>query len=63
MTQTDAVTVLRIFCEADGGCEHCAANLFEEFLIIYPEYKLEAREVWKEKFTLSFAPKVLKEIL
>ena len=50
MTKDDAVKVLEIMCEADGGCMTCAENLFDEFRERWPELTPVIAQVWEQRF-------------
>lgn len=51
MTKKDAVQVLNIMLEADGGyCTHCSSSLLYEFINKYPEHKKLSSDMFKEKF-------------
>ncbi len=50
MTREDAEKVFRIMVEADGRCEVCARELFQNFIHAFPEYRDLGERVFNEIF-------------
>ncbi len=50
MTREEAEKVLRIMAEADGRCEVCARELFQNFAHVFPEYRDVGEKVFNEIF-------------
>ncbi len=38
MNKDEVIKVLRILAMADGGCDYCAARLYQEFVNEFPEH-------------------------
>jgi hypothetical protein len=52
MTQEEATKVASILLTADGGCSHCANNLFKNIAEIFPEFDWEALKKTKSYFDI-----------
>jgi len=42
--------ILLIMSKADSGCKTCVANLFEEFIYVFPQYLNEVIEMWEADY-------------
>lgn len=45
-TRDDLVKIVEVMETADGGCGFCAARLLEEFVLAFPEYTEQLKEIW-----------------
>jgi phage pi2 protein 07 len=50
MNKEEAKRVLEIMALADGGCIYCGSELFNQFVIEFPEFTDIAKEIFKNKF-------------
>ncbi|AGK61162.1 hypothetical protein Asulf_01163 [Archaeoglobus sulfaticallidus PM70-1] len=50
MNRDEARKVLEVLAKADGGCEFCARELFNNFIQEFPEFSDLAKTVFKKKF-------------
>ena len=47
MKASDVKLILTIMSTADGGCSHCVSNLYEQFVLAFPQYLNEVLEMWE----------------
>lgn len=58
MDSGDAVKVIKILCDADGGCMFCAQDLITRFIRDFPEHAILARELFKHEFDYDYTGEV-----
>lgn len=55
MTKEEAIKIIEILLEADGGCKYCALALIELFCKKFSEYEELAKELFRERFKCELA--------
>lgn len=50
MNKDEAIQVIKILLEADGGCYTCAYSLIKLFIEDFPNFKDVAKELYYSKF-------------
>ena len=50
MTKEEAERVIKILCEADGGCSSCSSALLKLFCKEFPDYIPQTRKAFREVF-------------
>lgn len=50
MNQEEAIKIIIIFMDADGGCSYCARELCLEFVEDFQEFKELTETMYKETF-------------
>jgi hypothetical protein len=46
MTLDEATAIFKIMSSADGACETCALDLFDQFTEIFPQFKYQVEGGW-----------------
>jgi hypothetical protein len=54
MTKNEAEIVLGIMSRADGECQHCARELYKEFIREFPKYEKLAKDIFKTIFDIEW---------